>query len=78
MNMVVSGIIGSREDKKAIVRFEDGLAYAEGEVPACVINSSSGFTDDQIKQLEEYMKDHLYEIKEQAAKINPMRAFLGL
>ena len=68
MNMVVSGIIGSREDKKAIVRFEDGLAYAEGEVPACVINSSSGFTDDQIKQLEEYMKE--------AVKVSPEHPIL--
>lgn len=78
MNMVVSGIIGSGDDKKAIVRFEDGMAYAEGSVPSCKITSSKGFTDEQLQSLEDYMQEHLLEIKEKAAKINPMRAFLGL
>lgn len=74
MNMLVSGITGKGDQKIAYVCFEEDTRLAEGIIPDCKITKNKGFTDDEVHQLEIYMKDNLAMLKRQAAGINPIKA----
>ncbi len=49
-----------------IEREED---YAEGGVPECRITKSKGFNEEEIGELEEYLRNHGQEILNEAKKI---------
>ena len=72
LNMLISGVIEKDGKKKACVRFEAGDVFAEGFVPDCKIEHQNGFTDEEIKKLEEYMQDNLETIKRKAAEVDPI------
>lgn len=76
MQMNVSGISTKDGKKVAYVLFEDENCMAEAIVPDCRVTDSRGFDMDQILQLEEYMREHLDEIKKAAASVNPVSAFM--
>ena len=77
MQMIVSGIIGNGDSKHACVLFLDGARSAEGQVPSCKISKNKGFNEDEVIRLEKYMKDNVYEIKAEAARMNnPLKAIL--
>ncbi len=76
MKVVVSGV-SQREDKKvAYVLFEDGDFSAEGIIPDCKIIANKGFSDEKISDLEEFMRNHIMELKNKAVEINPFRALM--
>ena len=77
LTLQVSGISVKDGKKQACVCFVDGPRYAEGYIPDCIITKSSGFTDEEKAQLEDYLKANLSELKKTAAKINPLNAILG-
>lgn len=77
MNMLISGVTTNKEGKKqAYVRFEDGVCFAEGTIPDCKIIKQNGFSDEEISQLEDYIKANLTSLKKEAAKINPIKAMM--
>ena len=77
MNMLVSGVITNKEgQKQAYVSFEEGACFAEGVIPDCKITKQRGFTDDEVRQLEDYLKANLTSLKKEAAKINPLTAIM--
>ncbi len=76
LDMQVSSICEKDGVRKAYVIFSDGSRKAEGEIPKCVITSSEGFSEEEVRQLEEYMKTNLDMLKKMAAGINPLRAFM--
>ena len=76
MNMLVSGISEKDGKKVAYIMFEDDTRSAEGLIPECSITSNNGFTDDEVAQLEDYMKENLAMLKRQAAGINPIKAMM--
>lgn len=76
MKMIVSGIIRKGDEKFAYVLFSDGERSAEGQVPKCKITNNNGFTDAQIAMLEDYMREHISEIKAEAAGMNPIKAMM--
>lgn len=78
MNLTISCITVKDGVKKAHIRFEEGAQYAEGTIPDCVITKQSGFTDDEVIQLEDYLRANLTSLKKQAAKIDPIANFLDL
>lgn len=43
-------------------------------VPSCKIERNSGFTADEVRQMEAYLEENKYLIWEEAKKINPLRA----
>jgi hypothetical protein len=45
-------------------------------VPDCVITRNRGFSDDEIRQLEEYMRRELPSIKKLASGINVVKALM--
>jgi hypothetical protein len=77
MNMSVSPICKKEGRKVAYVSFSDGYRNAEGEIPDCRITRNEGFDQDEIAQLEYYMEGNLGMLKQMAASVNPMDAFLG-
>lgn len=76
MEMLISGVVGQGDDKHACVLFRDGERSAEGAVPACTITENHGFTDEEVAQLEAYMKENISDIKAEAAKVNPIKAMM--
>lgn len=72
LKLLISGIVLVNEEKKACVRFEDSTRFAEGYIPDCKINSQSGFSDEEISLLEDYMKENLGKIKRLAAEVDPI------
>ncbi len=77
VTMSVSPIIGKDGKKCAYVSFEEGARCAEGKIPDCAIISNKGFSQEEIMQLEDYMRKELKNLKKMAAGVNVMRAFMG-
>ena len=76
LKMTISGIVPKDGRRNIYVVFEDGERKAEGCVPDCVIEKNIGFTEDEVKMLELYLKQNLDMIREQAKYINPIKAFM--
>ena len=76
LDMNVSALCQKNGQKVAYVTFSDGRRLAEGEIPACRILSNSGFTEEEISKLEEYMERNLEMIKNMASAINPIKAMM--
>ena len=72
----VSGICQKDGKKMAYVSFNDGDKNAEGVIPDCVITRNEGFTEDEISQLQDYMKRELQSLKKTAAGINVVKALM--
>lgn len=77
LKMSVSPICTKNGTKYAFVSFTDEVRTAEGKIPDCIITSNDGFNEDEVKQLEEYMKHELPQLKKMAAGINVMETFLN-
>lgn len=77
MNMSVSPICKKDGRKVAYVSFSDGRRSAEGAIPDCRIIRNEGFNEDELARLEYYMEGNLGMLKQMAASVNPMDAFLG-
>lgn len=76
MNMQVSGVCSRGDEKVAYVLFEEATRSAEGVIPECKIVSNKGFSQEEVSQLEEYMRDNLGMLKRHAAGINPITALM--
>ena len=76
MNMICSGILRKNGEKIIYVRLERGEDFAEGSLPAAKITSQSGFTPDEIEQMEAYMSENRFVIIEQAKSVNVMKNFM--
>lgn len=77
LNMSVSQVFSKEGKQYAFVSFTDGNRLAEGKIPDCVIISHSGFIDEEIVQLEDYMRRNLTSLKKMAASVDAMSAFLN-
>ena len=76
LNMTISGIVPKDGRKHIYVVFEDGKRKAEGVVPDCIITSNKGFSEDEVKMLELYLKHSQDEIRAHAKEINPIKALM--
>ncbi|MBR4725149.1 MAG: hypothetical protein K6G45_07165 [Lachnospiraceae bacterium] len=76
LTMQVSGICRKDGKKFAYVTFSDGKRLAEGIIPDCKIQNQSGFDENEIGQLELFMKMNLDKLKRKAAGIDPVRAMM--
>ena len=81
MTMTYSAIVRDKDNKKIVrVKFErDNYGFsetAEGLLPDCRIVSHDGFSSEEIKGLEEYLRGNLEEIMAKARIIsNPLKWF---
>ena len=76
LKMTISGIVPKDGRKHIYVIFEDGKRKAEGSIPDCVITSNKGFSEDEVKMLELYLKHNQDEIRNYAKNINPIKALM--
>lgn len=76
LNMSVSPICVKDGKRYAFVTFSGDGRSAEGKIPDCKIISNKGFSEDEIAKLEEYMQKELPKLKQMAAGINVLDAFM--
>lgn len=76
LNMSVSQVFQKDGKKYAFISFADGSRKAEGKIPDCMITKSSGFSQEEVVQLEDYMRRELPGLKKMAANVNVMKAFM--
>ena len=76
LKMTVSGIVPKDGRKNIYVVFEDGRRKAEGCVPDCIITNNQGFSEEESKMLELYMKQNQDQIRDMAKVINPLKALM--
>ena len=76
LKMSVSPICVRDGNRYAFVSFTDGKRLAEGKIPDCKIISNKGFGEEEVGKLEEYMKKELPKLKQMAAGINVLDAFM--
>lgn len=74
--MTVSPVCGKDDERFAYVSFTDGTRSAEGKIPGCKIVSATGFSQEEIRMLEEYMEQELPQLKRMAASIRLVDAFM--
>ncbi|MCR4739735.1 MAG: hypothetical protein K5886_05685 [Lachnospiraceae bacterium] len=77
ISLSFSGFLGEKGSRYIAVSFTDGKRTAEGSIPECKITKNTGFSDEEIRSLEEYLKNNKESIMEKARGINPMKAFMG-
>ena len=81
MTMTYSAIVRDKDNKKIVrVKFErmqNGYSQvAEGVLPDCKIVSRSGYSDEEITGLEEYLRGNIDDIMAKAKVIsNPLKWF---
>ena len=76
LKMTISGIVPKDGRKHIYIVFEDDTRKAEGYIPDCVITSNEGFSQEEVKMLEWYMKNQQDEIRRHARELNPIKAFM--
>lgn len=73
MQVLVSGVLRKEGRNFVRVSFLRGKDWAEGIVPDGVIEKSEGFTEEEVRKLEEYLAGDKNEIIARAKGINPIR-----
>lgn len=76
LTMTVSPVCTKDGQKLAYVCFSDAARSAEGVIPDCKIIKNSGFTDEEVGQLELFLKMNLGDLKKRAASVSPVKAML--
>ena len=77
LRMTYSGLLLYKGEKTVRVNFERGKNdFAEGIVPSGIIEKSSGFSDEELERLSEYLKNNALDILKKAKDVNPIRDWL--
>lgn len=71
-----SGILTKEGRRYVSVRFERGSDIAEAMLPECRVTKNQGFTEEEVKSLENYLELKNDEIFAKAKEINPIRSWL--
>lgn len=75
--MTYSGLLMQKDGKKIVrVVFERDKDYAEGVVPSGAIERSSGFTQEELQQLSDYLIQNGDDILAKAKEVNPLRNWM--
>lgn len=53
------------------------MDYAEGILPEGIIVKSEGFTKEEVRKLENYIRTNRQDILKQAKEINPLRNWMN-
>lgn len=78
VRMTYSGILTYKGKKTVRVIFERGVSdSAEGSVPDGRITKSTGFSQEEIEKLNEFLISNTNDIMERARLINPLKGFMG-
>lgn len=56
---------------------ERSMDYAEGILPDGMVVKSEGFTEEEVRKLEAYIRANRKDILEKAKEINPLRNWIN-
>lgn len=77
LRMTYSGLLLYKGEKTVRVKFERGKNdFAEGIVPSGIIEKSSGFSEEELEKLSDYLKYNTSDIMAKAKDVNPIRDWL--
>ena len=77
LRMTYSGLLLYKGEKTVRVNFERGVHdFAEGIIPSGTIEKSSGFSEEELCHLSNYLVENAADIMEKAKHINPIRDWL--
>lgn len=76
IRMSVSSLIRKDRDKSVYVLFSDGAKSAEFVVPTGKLLRNDGFTQEDIRKLQEYLANEETVIYDMAKDINPIKGFM--
>lgn len=83
VKMLVSCVVEKEGRKIVRVSFlrgmeeERSMDYAEGILPDGIIVKSEGFSEEEVRKLEAYIRANRQEILKQAKEINPLRNWMN-
>lgn len=77
LRMTYSGVITKKNQKIVHVVFERGKDFAECVLPTGKVEKSSGFTEEEIQHLSNYLLQNTDDIMKKAAQVNPLRSWMG-
>lgn len=77
IKMSVSSMTHNEEKKGVYVLFTDGDKSAEFIVPGAKIINNRGFTEEELKQLRDYVENETDYIFSLAKTVDPLKAFMG-
>lgn len=75
--MSVSSMTRNKDKKAIYVFFQDGDKTAEFTLPGCELVKNKGFSDDDIRQLKDYINNEQDTIFAMAKQVNPLKAMMG-
>lgn len=77
IKMTYSGLLLKDGEKMVRVCFQRGQKdYAEGIIPRGTIEKSSGFTKEELEQLQVYIQDNASDIMKKAKEVNFLSAWM--
>ncbi len=83
VKMLVSCVVEKEGRKIVRISFLRGMEkghstdYAEGILPDGIIVKSDGFSEEEVRKLEAYIRANRQEILKQAKEINPLRNWMN-
>ena len=77
IKMSVSSLTRNKDKKAIYVFFQDGDKTAEFTLPGCELVKNKGFSDDDIRQLKDYINNEQDTIFAMAKQVNPLKAMMG-
>lgn len=77
VKMLVSCVVEKKGRKIVRISFLRGKDYAEGMLPDGIIEKSEGFSEEEVRKLEAYIRANRQDILKQAKEINPLRNWMN-
>ena len=77
IKMSVSSMTRNKDKKAIYVFFQDGDKTAEFTLPGGELVKNKGFSDDDIRQLKDYINNEQDTIFAMAKQVNPLKAMMG-
>lgn len=77
MKMTYTSVL-TRDNKPLIsLSFERGKDKCEGIIPDCIITKNQGFSDEEVKALEHYLRTNKKQIIDNSKSISSLFNILG-
>lgn len=73
ITLTYSCVLSKAKEKIVRVRFERDKDFAEGIIPEGIIEKQQGFTQEEVEQLELYLRKNRKEIIEHAKQITGIK-----
>lgn len=77
VKMLISCVVEKDGKKMVRLSFLRGNDYAEGLLPEGIVEKAQGFTEEEVRKLEQYIRTNRKDILQQAREINPLRNWMN-